>query len=167
METIKGDLCLAPQKYIAQQCNCLTVRGHGLAKTISQFYLWADPYSSRKPMGSRNCAIPQDRDVPGTIRVLTDGNNKAVICMFAQWAPGKSLAYSSYPEYAKDTKDAREEWFRQCLEAMKLLDTDEIAFPYGIGCGLAGGNWKRYEEMIEEFALTSGKKCIIYNLFSR
>jgi hypothetical protein len=41
---------------------------------------------------------------------------------------------------------------------MKLLDTDEIAFPYGIGCGLAGGNWKRYEEMIEEFALTSGKK---------
>ena len=27
-----------------------------------------------------------------------------------------------------------------------------VAFPHGIGCGLAGGNWPAYREMILQFA---------------
>jgi len=35
----------------------------------------------------------------------------------------------------------------------------KIGFPYGIGCGLAGGDWKKYKKMLEDFA--SQVKCQI------
>ena len=33
-----------------------------------------------------------------------------------------------------------------------LPELESVAFPYGIGCGLAGGNWEEYQAMLEEFA---------------
>jgi hypothetical protein len=39
------------------------------------------------------------------------------------------------------------------LDQLALLrDLRSIAFPYGIGCGLAGGNWKDYSKLLEAFA---------------
>jgi O-acetyl-ADP-ribose deacetylase (regulator of RNase III) len=165
MEIVRGNILDAKEKYIVQQCNCLTVKSHGLSKTLAQHYDWGDIYATRRAIKGRNCAISTDRAVPGTISILeSPEQDKAIICMFAQWTPGKPGVYKSYPEYAKDTYANRERWFKKCLEEMKKLNTEVIAFPWRIGCGLAGGNWSIYKKLLEEFSKESGIKCVLYKL---
>lgn len=158
---VEGDLLDAKEQYIVQQCNCYTVRGHGLSKTIADRYgPPADPYTSRRPMGTRNLAIPEDRDKPGTVRILAD----RVVCLFAQLCPGKPHRFASYPNYQMDTTVQRVRWFKQCLEELERLGPTSLAFPWTIGCGLAGGNWFTYRAMIEDFAEKSKIPCTFYRL---
>lgn len=61
-----------------------------------------------------------------------------------------------YKEHSelKDTYEQRETWFGEALAdlATQLKEEKEtVAFPYKIGCGLAGGNWEKYRAMIEKF----------------
>ena len=157
--TIRANLLDATQEYIAQQCNCYTVRAHGLAATISKHH--GNPYETRRPVApNRNLAVKEDRDVPGTIRIL----DNRVICMFAQLCPGKPGRYKSYPDYHIDTYTQRIEWFQQCLEAIQDMAPKSVAFPWTIGCGLAGGDWDTYKKMIEDFAEHSGIPCMFYRI---
>ena len=56
----------------------------------------------------------------------------------------------------------RERWFAQCLEELGQCDSyQNLAFPYQIGCGLAGGNWSRYLAMIQDFAVKYKKHVTI------
>jgi hypothetical protein len=82
-----------------------------------------------------------------------------VINMFAQWEMGGPGRYNRVrPAPPSDSARVREEWFQQCLHAIMALDRKpaSIAFPYEIGCGLAGGNWPRYDAMLVAFAQRSG-----------
>jgi hypothetical protein len=49
---------------------------------------------------------------------------------------------------------SRQALFKSCLERLDVpLPPDaRVAFPHGIGCGLAGGNWDDYHASIREFA---------------
>lgn len=141
LKIIKGDLLDAEEYHIAQQCNCVTVKSHGLSKVIANKWPEADVYAKRQQLDSRNCAI--NRSEPGTVEKC-HLDDKIILCMFAQYCPGKvgwcSRVYDS-DETAKD----RQRWFSECLD---IIDDDEtisvVAMPYGIGCGLAGGNWQKY-----------------------
>lgn len=165
MKVIKENILNSTEKYILQQCNCLTVKSHGLSKTLSDKWKWADAYSNRKSLNNRNLAIESDRDIPGTIKILySEDNDKAVICMFAQWAPSLPQKYKSYPNSEIDTYKNRKKWFNKCLDQIKDLDIDALAIPWNIGCGLAGGNWQEYMKMLEEFEEKSGIKCTLYKL---
>lgn len=69
--------------------------------------------------------------------------------LFAQYGPGKPGK--------DDTKGQREEWFKTCLDKVGELKESEkgvrsVALPWGIGCGLAGGDWVVYEGIIKEWA---------------
>lgn len=148
-----GDILNFKADYIVQQCNCLTIRAHGLAQSIANVYPDADTYAKRRQMGSRNLAIAEDRSTPGTISI-----HGHVINMYAQWRPGscKTAYFSVYPEYSAEPESAltREIWFQKCLDAIaeKFSGSISIAFPFQIGCGLGGGEWSRYEKMISAFA---------------
>ena len=67
--------------------------------------------------------------------------------MYAQLFPGK-------PKNG-DTYEQRKKWFSVCLQKIGKAKGIEksIAFPYKIGCGLAGGDWTDYLRMIKKFAL--------------
>jgi O-acetyl-ADP-ribose deacetylase (regulator of RNase III) len=151
IKTIKGDLLNAHEPYIAQQCNCLTVTPHGLSTSIGKRFPYAAVYSNRRSMGQRNCAIETDRSMPGTIQIAKSINNTdpIILCMFAQWGPGKCGKFNTYPKTYEDTVENRCKWFQQCLD---IIDSNDsimiIAMPYLIGCGLAGGDWKTYEIML-------------------
>lgn len=151
--TIQGDLLLVDADYIVHQCNCLTVRSHGLAKTIAERRPYADIYAERTPMGRRNCAVPEQRGKPGSIAVRKD-----VVCLLAQWRPGRVQApyWQRYPESQPvESRQQRLKWFRQCLQQLSQYlesQTATVAFPYKIGCGLAGGNWTLYKNAIDGFA---------------
>jgi O-acetyl-ADP-ribose deacetylase (regulator of RNase III) len=135
--TIKiGDLLTTPEKYIVHQCNCVSKGAAGLAKKIFTAFPYADCYS--------------DRDTPsemGTISICGNGlDQRFVINLFGQYSPGLAC-------YFGDTSENRKEAFQKALDSIaKIPDLESIAFPYGIGCGLAGGDWKKYEVMIIDFA---------------
>lgn len=162
------DILKAKEEAILQQCNCLTVRAHGLAQTLADNWEWADVYSHRRQIGRRNLAIEEDRSEPGTIYVAQSddvSDDPDVICAFAQWCPGKPLKYTGYPDWHIDTTQNREKWFKECLDAINDLGTySSIAIPWRIGCGLAGGNWTTYRRMIEEFERESGIKVVCYKV---
>lgn len=144
-----GDLLAVDVDHIVQQCNCLTVRPHGLSADIAK-RLGSNPYESRCPEGKRNLALVSDRGTPGSV-VITG----RVVNLMAQWRPGKigSPYFHRYPESnPPETAEQREKWFQACLDALGAVFSKSVAFPDHIGCGLAGGNWQHYEQMIEAFA---------------
>jgi O-acetyl-ADP-ribose deacetylase (regulator of RNase III) len=148
VKIINGDITETDCKYIAHQCNCNTVKSHGLSKTIAAKWPWVDVYSKRVQIGSRNATIKPS--TPGTIELLTNGY-KTIICLFAQWAPGKSGDYAGYyPKTYNDTIENRLSWFKECMTQIDKLNLDEITMPFKIGCGLAGGDWKIYEQILHE-----------------
>jgi len=68
--------------------------------------------------------------------------------MIAQRYPGQ-------PKWSNDTAELRKKWFLACLSDIRNYmhenNLKSLAFPYKIGCGLAGGDWKTYLEMLETF----------------
>ena len=149
---------------IVQQENCIGCDGRGLADAIAKKLPYGCSYKNRRRMPPANkFAVPDDRSTPGTIDVRkpptalsgTNAGCPIVINLFAQWgmgAPGKYNRVSPAPP--SDSARTREYWFRDCLHAIAQINPplESIAFPYKIGCGLAGGNWVAYEAMIFEFA---------------
>jgi O-acetyl-ADP-ribose deacetylase (regulator of RNase III) len=132
---IDGDILDCKSQVIAHQANCVSKEAGGLAKFIFKKFPWADTYSKREDV---NC----ESDKPGTITVLGNGKDQRyVINMYAQFYPGKA-------QFGNDTKEKRIEFFQTCLDKIaKVNGLRSIAFPYQIGCGLAGGVWETYRSV--------------------
>jgi O-acetyl-ADP-ribose deacetylase (regulator of RNase III) len=143
-----GDLLTAKEEYIVHQCNCTSSTAAGLAQAITTKFPYAAPYVRRRPNPTqRSRCLPEDASKPGTIQVWRSPSTETphFIGLYAQEGPGKP--------YAADSRSAREEWFRSCLGLIeKIAGVKSIALPWQIGCGLAGGDWSVYEEMIWEWA---------------
>ena len=131
IQYIRGDLMdyIDKNYYIAHQCNCITNSASGLAKIIFDKIPEANIYND------------------GTIRepgkVII---RKNIINMLAQYNAGGPNKYN--------TAIQREMLFKNCLkEIIKIFPQGcNIAFPAYIGCGLAGGNWKNYNQMLINFS---------------
>ena len=136
IEIIKGDLLTHDAQYITHQTNCISDGSvAGIAAAIFKKYPYSNTYLNRK-----------QRSVPGTIDVFTEGRH--IINMNSQYYPGRFN-----DAYENDTEVMRKKYFHQCLlKIAKLPDLQSIAFPYLIGCGLGGGNWDHYEQMLNNFA---------------
>lgn len=156
---VKGDLLNSDAQVIVQQCNCITMHALGLSLAIKKKF-GICPYSTRQGQG--NVANQETSSEPGTIALMPMDNDRFCACLFAQYAPGScSKSYASYERVKRErgiqeTAEIREQWFAQCLELltvqMTMLNLTSVAFPKGIGCGLAGGNWQRYSAMIQAFS---------------
>ena len=75
---------------------------------------------------------------------------------------GKNLiVYNFYSQdnYGRNGRQTNYEAFEKCLIGLtKRFENSKIPvgsipvyFPYGIGCGLAGGDWKIISELIEKY----------------
>jgi hypothetical protein len=117
--------------YICHQCNCVTKTTAGLSEAIFMKYPDANVYI-------RDDIIR----IAGNILIT---NN--VINMFGQ-------VYPSTPKYGNDSVIKRIEYFKLCLDKISsnIPENANIVFPYKIGCGFAGGDWKIYNTMIIDFA---------------
>lgn len=150
VKIVHGDLLASGEKCIAQQCNCVTVKSHGLSAAIASKFPWADVYSMRSPKSANTAAQPS---LPGTIAITASPDGEtSVIHMFAQWAPGKPGAYERCykPGPCPDTPEHRRQWFAQCLNEIDKLKLPRVAMPFRIGCGLAGGVWEMYLHMLNQ-----------------
>ena len=123
ISVINGDLLSSDAEYIVQQCGTNVNKAMGLSLAIIK--KWP------------NCNFYKESRVPGTIVI-----KERVIGMMAQINGGKP----KNPE----TQYSRLLLFLQCIE--QLPSAKSIAFPFGIGCGIAGGNWDNYYKVINSWS---------------
>lgn len=76
----------------------------------------------------------------------SEDKNKYVVNLYGQNRPGK-------PVQDIETEEMRLSWFEMGLNQLAdiVAHNTVVAFPFMIGCGLAGGNWPRYQMKISEF----------------
>ncbi len=122
IQIMTGDLLETDAEYIVQQCSTTVNRCMGLAAAINKKF---------------KVSFYNKPRTPGTIMI-----KDRIIGMMAQINGGKPKA----PE----TTTTRELLFLQCLDQLPKAKT--IAFPFGIGCGLAGGNWDHYFKLIKNWS---------------
>lgn len=139
-----ADILNLPIQVIVQQCNCVSSNYKGLAEDILKKYDYANFYESNN----------SKRKI-GNVELRGNGIDKRYIMAFyAQKFPGK-------PKEGDDEKQ-RLKWFEECFTHLKRFKgIKRIAFPYKIGCGLAGGDWSKYLGLLEQFA-TENKHIKVY-----
>lgn len=138
LEVVVGDLLAADADYIVHQCNCRSRgRAEGVARQIFEQWHSADTY--------RTDPTDQHR-APGTVHIVRSRYSHGVL------VPGVANLYAqdrAGPPSGAETAEQRLLWFREALVALahRLGSAPTVcAFPYGIGCGLAGGDWPTYEQ---------------------
>lgn len=136
---VEGNLLSAHTKYIAHQTNCVTNKAAHLSADVFERFPYANIYADREIY-----------DEPGNVIVRGNGEDQRYVAnLLAQFYPGKPR----YPDSKKDGYRARQFYFFSCLKDITLIrDLDSIAFPWGIGCGAAGGDWNFYHALIDKFA---------------
>jgi O-acetyl-ADP-ribose deacetylase (regulator of RNase III) len=139
---VNGDILNATEDYIVQQVNATGNRNMGLASSISKKYPLSNIYSGIHKVENR---------IPGTV-IIRD----KVINIVGQINPGKPSK--------NDSAINRINFFKNALNLIPK-NLVSIAFPMGIGCGLAGGDWNVYLNLIKQFKINNpNTKVTIYKL---
>lgn len=136
---IKNESILnAKEQYIVHQTNSISTNAGGLAAAIFEKYPYSNIYQERLKNKKSH--------PPGTIEIRGNGiDQRYIINLMGQRYPGESV-------YKNDTKANRLEFFKSGLKLIENIpNIKSIALPYNIGCGLAGGNWKEYSDIINSF----------------
>ncbi len=138
IEIVNGSIVDATEKYIAHITNCVSTKSAGTAKAIFDKYPYSNTYITRTKPTEVN-----------TIEILGDGIEKRfIINIYSMMFPGAPF----YPESIKDGVKTREKQFYKCLNKIsKITNLKSIAFPYGVGCNLAGGDWDYYFGVLSNF----------------
>jgi hypothetical protein len=131
LEIICDNILNANEKYILHQCNTTSTTSKGLALQIFTTYPTANTYGKKR--------------IVGTCDVID-----RVINLYGQESPGKPTP--------KETKNTRLDWFKKALSTLDIKDP--IAVPYKIGCGLAGGDWNDYLDIL----ISSNLDFVVYRI---
>lgn len=152
IKTITGDLLSATEKYIVHQTNCVSNGGAaGLAYYLFSKFPYANVYNGREEPSS-----------PGTNIISGNGQDQRyIVNLMGQYYPG-GIHYADH-----DNEAARKKYFHHALIRLaKVENLESIAFPFKIGCGIAGGNWDWYLGTICNFANfvkeTQNTEVVIY-----
>ena len=130
---IEADLLDFNCDIIAQQVNCKGVMGAGLALQIRRKY----PIVFYRYLTKCN----KQKDLLGTIQVINVGK-VYVANLFSQWSYGTSERQTDYR--------ALELCLLKLRDCMINHGLKTLALPYGIGCGLAGGDWNIVYNLINK-----------------
>lgn len=141
---IEGDILQAQQDIIGHQVNCKGVMGAGLAKQIKMNY--PNVFEEYKQLCKE-----QGMNLLGTVQYVKTSKGKIFANIFGQANFGRGKRQTDY--------EALEEAFYSLRN--KANETNRsIALPYGIGCGLAGGDWDIVYRIIEKVFI--GSKLHLY-----
>lgn len=163
-------------------CSSSRRQNHGAAKAVlKEFDVKQDFYELRSRT-EINSKFPHR---PGAIETMLVSNDHVLLVGLCSTAfgglpeecgddSGKIKFTSRHPELpgwvplVRDSSADRKQRFAECLTQLaNRLDAlhadisgpnNEIAFHYNMGCANAGGKWKEYEAMIQEFADAVARK---------
>lgn len=135
---VNGDILTFPERdgdtIICQQVNCRGVMGAGLAKQIRD--KWPAVYNEYIRV-TDVC----DKLMLGSYQNIKVGPHLYVVNLFGQDGYGRDKRYTNYAALTA-----------ALFRAMKENPHATFRIPYGLGCGLAGGNWVTVLNLIEEAA---------------
>ena len=149
LSIVVGNILDAQEDFICHQTNCVTTYALGLARDLFERYPHADTYRGR---------TKRTQPAPGTIDIMRGPKN--IINLNAQVYPG---CVGKSQDHTVD----RHGYFRACLMRIheEAPEGSSFAFPHGIGCGFAGGDWKAYSAMIEKFSsYPRVRQVVVYSL---
>ena len=151
IEIILANILGSKENIICQQVNCQGVMGAGLAKQIKE--MWPIVYHQYH----NECQIIDQEYLLGNCSFVGIGKDKYVANIFSQFDYGrdKNKLYTNYSALKSGLEYIKEN---------ASLNNYSIAIPYGIGCGLANGDWKNVLDMIEEVFLDFKNVVRIYKL---
>ena len=149
MIIIREDLVNSPVQIIAHQVNCRGVMDAGIAKQLAEKYKglykgYLDSIKGRvdgPPLGK---AYVYDcwYEAVGTKM------SRKIINVFGQDAYGRDGCYTNYDAVKRGFIDGID-YIRED-EDIRPWNQLTIGIPFGIGCGLAGGNWDDMKKVLEE-----------------
>jgi O-acetyl-ADP-ribose deacetylase (regulator of RNase III) len=143
---INGNILNAKENIICQQVNCQGIMGAGLAKQIMD--RWPKVYSEY----IRYCY--SEKIILNTALFVLVDRDLIVANLFSQDDYGRSnKVYTNYLA------------LESALTKVKIYgmrNKYSIAIPYGIGCGLANGDWKIVSDIIER--VFEDYDAVIYKL---
>lgn len=131
---IQDNILKSDADIICQQVNCFGVMGAGLAKQIRAQY--PEVYTSYRSVFNSY----QDKSLLGKVNfVYTSG--PIIANLFGQYAYGRTQLHTDYKAL----------YAALCTVAKKCNKPGiRVAIPYGIGCGLAGGDWNIVQRAINK-----------------
>lgn len=134
MKLINGNILNVENGYVCHQVNCKGIMGGGLAKQIKEFDY--DVF-----LKYRDLVVKENGELLGEIQFVDSKNGITFINMFAQDDCGCLEQYTDYKA------------FEMCLSKIKnsVDKTKPIYIPYGIGCGLGGGDWNIVSNLIKSY----------------
>ena len=159
-----GDLLRSDCQIIAHQCNCFATMGAGIARQIKLWY--PEAYQADKdgtiPVGSKKRL--------GTVSsAIVDGGRRVVFNLYGQYHYGTNKQQTDYEALEKALQQmffvinrrmpishwlypSNTTWDPEWDPKWKGLKFSgpilKIGMPYRIGCGLAGGDWNKVEEIL-------------------
>lgn len=132
---VNGNLLEATEDIICHQVNCQGVMGSGIAAQIRK--KWPNVYTDYKLYVERYQNLY--KSPLGTMQIVPLPNKQIVCNIFGQDNYGRDKRCTSY--------DALYEALCS-LDIYASTNNLTIAMPYGIGCGLGGGDWRIVREII-------------------
>lgn len=160
---IEGDILVCRDNMIVHQLNCASFGpAGGVAKAIFEKYPYANVYTRRGVL--RRFDNPAHVYIDYDHRPIDPSNpGPIVVGLLSQVFPGypQKLSKSGGLD---DTEGRRVEYFKECLRVLAANikqglilgfgKGNTVAFPWKIGCGLAGGDWEVYLGLVHDFAAT-------------
>ncbi|MEC2307759.1 macro domain-containing protein [Bacillus atrophaeus] len=153
---VKGNILDGTEDIIVQQVNCKGVMGAGLAKSILNKY----PNVKKEYQSFRNFSLNKgltDKDLLGLVNYVRVIDGKVIANVFGQ----VNIKKNRYDKTVYTKTEALTKGLKEVKELSKQLNKS-VAIPYGIGCGLAGGDWNIVSKLID--SIFSDYKVTIYKL---
>lgn len=135
MITIEKSILDVKKGIVLQQVNCKGVMGAGLALQFANMYPKVLPnYLKYLEVTSKPL---------GTAKGIKLTDDLLMLMIFGQNAYGTEQRHTNY--------EAVIAALVQFQKYLKDNPNSEVFVPYGMGCGLGGGNWKVMQELIREY----------------
>jgi O-acetyl-ADP-ribose deacetylase (regulator of RNase III) len=150
-----GNLLTAEDvQVIGHQANCQNTFGAGIAKSIKECY--------PKAYHADTMAYKDGTAVLGGFSFchLDNCRFKKIFNLYGQNLYGRGGRQTNY----NALYDALEGMKNYLVENDEDLPVPDVGFPYLMGCGLGGGDWRIVERLIEVAFHNYGGSVIIYKL---
>ena len=163
VETIEGNLLDFPNdiNVIAHSCNTRNIMGAGIAKQIKDRY----PQAYEADWKAFNHEYDQNGQYVhwlGKFSKAELDDRKYIYNMYTQAKIGTGREVN-YEKFWQALKRVEQDLYEMNVAKHEYDGSPPpiIGLPYGISCGLAGGNWGIIKAMIEDIFLDSAIKCYI------
>jgi O-acetyl-ADP-ribose deacetylase (regulator of RNase III) len=144
---VAGDLLTSDVDVLAHGANCFNTMGAGIAAQIKRLYPEAWEVDSLTKKGDKKKLGSFSR---------TQYQKPVIYNLYTQYSFGKNKIYVDYKAVRKALKAMKND-----LIKTGYYKTCKLGMPM-IGCGLAGGDWQKISQILEE--ILNDKDVFVYTL---